>query len=92
MGKNGFIFNTPKGKRVGEARDLEELRKLVKKVPLESLEFHFERGDFVRWLMYIKEPGVAARIRAMKGVIDLRGELLYALSPPKPKKPKKSRK
>jgi len=89
MGKNGFIFNTPTGKRVGEARDLEEFKRLVKKVPLKSLEFHFERGDFVKWLMYIKEPGVAARVRTMKDVIDLRGELLYALSPPKPKKSKK---
>lgn len=89
--KNPFFFSMSGGNRVGEARTVEELRERVKKVPIESLQFHLDRGDFVKWLMYMKELGIAARVRAMKDVVDIRGELLYALSPPRPEKKSKKK-
>lgn len=90
MAKNGFVFNTPAGKVVGEAKSLEEFRELVKKVPMESLRFHLGRKDFIKWLMYMKQPGLAARVRKIKtDSWDFRGDLAYALTVPKPKKPVK---
>ena len=78
---------------VGEAKNITEFRAFVKKAPLVSLRFHLERGDFLKWLMYIKQPGLAARVRKLKGDSwDIRGELSYALSPPRKKAVKKKAK
>jgi hypothetical protein len=93
MAKNSFVFNTPGGNRVGEARDVGEFKKLMRDVPMESLKFHFERGDFVKWLMHRREPGLAARVRAIKASSwDLRGDLVYALDAPHPKPTKRTAK
>lgn len=43
------------------ARDLKEFKKAIKKVPLETLEHHYGRGDFRRWLGRVLRRGDLVR-------------------------------
>ncbi len=48
---NGFHFFTFIGKYTGEtAISLEHFAAEIASVPIESLEFHFKRGDFQKWI------------------------------------------
>jgi len=46
-----FLFFTDIGQYNGEfAPSLADLCEKLKKIPLKSIEFHFKRGDFERWI------------------------------------------
>ena len=46
-----FLFFTDVGQYLSElAPSLREFYEKLKKIPLKSIEFHFERGDFERWI------------------------------------------
>jgi CheY-like chemotaxis protein len=45
-----FLFKNKKGEIVDRASDLNELQEKVRKIPVETLEYHFNRNDFSRWL------------------------------------------
>jgi len=46
-----FLFFTDIGQYNGEfAPSLADLCEKLKKTPLKSIEFHFKRGDFERWI------------------------------------------
>lgn len=67
------------------ARTLEEFYKIIKKISVDSLEFHLYRGDFENWLKEAcKEPGLAHEIEHVKEDClkgdELRAELLKALN------------
>ena len=81
----GFYFYEAFNKPLFEAAfNLEDLRKKVAKVPVASLEFHQNRGDFARWIRDVfKETQLAERISGMSSSGEgLRLELLNALGNP----------
>jgi len=81
----GFYFYEAFNKPVFEAAfNLEDLKKKLEKVPVASLEFHQNRGDFARWISDVfKETQLADRIANMSSSGEtLRLELLNALGNP----------
>jgi hypothetical protein len=46
-----FLFFTDIGQYTGElAQSLADFLEKLEKIPLKSMEFHFKRGDFERWI------------------------------------------
>jgi hypothetical protein len=81
----GFYFYEAFNKPLFEAAfNLEELKKKMAKVPVASLEFHQNRGDFARWIRDVfKETQLAERIANICSTGEaLRLELLNALGNP----------
>ena len=81
----GFYFYEAFNKPVFEAAfNLDDLKKKMAKVPVASLEFHQNRGDFTRWIHEVfKETQLAERIANMSSTGEaLRLELLNALGNP----------
>jgi hypothetical protein len=81
----GFYFYEAFNKPLFEAAfNIDELKKIVEKVPTTSLEFHQSRGDFARWIQDVfKETQLAERIAAINSTGEsLRAELLWALGNP----------
>jgi hypothetical protein len=81
----GFYFYEAFNKPLFEAAfNLEDLKKKVAKVPVRSLDFHQNRGDFARWIRDVfKETQLADRIANMTSTGEtLRLELLNALGNP----------
>ena len=81
----GFYFYEAFNKPAFEAAfNLEELKKKMAKVPVASLEFHQNRGDFARWIREVfKETQLAERIANICSTDEvLRLELLNALGNP----------
>ncbi|MCW3976891.1 MAG: hypothetical protein NWE77_03050, partial [Candidatus Bathyarchaeota archaeon] len=77
----GFYFYEAFNKPLFEAAfNLDDLRKKIGKVPVASLEFHQNRGDFARWIRDVfKETQLAERISRMSSSGEaLRLELLNA--------------
>jgi hypothetical protein len=68
-----FLFFTDIGKYTGEsAPSLEVFLEKLNNIPLESIEFHFRRGDFEKWIREtLEDEAFANRIskidRSMKG-------------------------
>jgi alpha-amylase len=60
-----FYFSTPKGKYIGEvALSLSDFQKKIETIPLPSVEFHFQRGDFQKWIQEIVgDLDLATRMR-----------------------------
>jgi hypothetical protein len=81
----GFYFYEAFNKPLFEAAfNLEDLKNKVAKVPVTSLEFHQNRGDFARWIRDVfKDTQLAERIVNMNRRGEaLRLELLNALGNP----------
>jgi hypothetical protein len=81
----GFYFYEAFNKPLFEAAfNLEDLKKKIEKVPVASLEFHQNRGDFARWIRDVfKETQLADRIAKTTATgEDLRLVLLNALGNP----------
>jgi hypothetical protein len=81
----GFYFYEAFNKPLFEAAfNLDDLKRKMVKVPVTSLEFHQNRGDFARWIRDVfKETQLAERISRMSSAgEDLRLELLKALGNP----------
>ena len=68
--ENAFYFFTSIGNYIGEnAASLEEFTKKIGEVNAKSLEFHFYRGDFEKWVAEVLEDGeLAGNIRNLKNV------------------------
>ncbi|MCX6778263.1 MAG: hypothetical protein NT157_05270 [Candidatus Micrarchaeota archaeon] len=75
-----FVFKMPDGKELGKARNIVEIIVHVRKLPIESLEYHVSGDHLVPWLVMIGEKGAAVRINGLsrKGE-KLREELLRRL-------------
>jgi len=84
--ENAFYFFTSIGNYIGEnAASLEEFVKKIGEVNAKSLEFHFYRGDFEKWVAEVLEDGELAgeikRLKNLKPVGDaLRGQLYIIVS------------
>ena len=84
--ENAFYFFTSIGNYIGEnAASLEEFVKKIREVNSKSLEFHFYRGDFEKWVAEVLEDEeLAGDIRGLKNVKPvgdaLRGQLYLIVS------------
>ena len=67
--EKAFYFFTSIGNYTGEsAASLREFRDKIKEVNIKSLEFHFYRGDFEKWIAEVLEDnGLAEYIRKLRG-------------------------
>lgn len=83
---NSFYFFTSIGNYIGEnAASLEEFVKKIGEVNAKSLEFHFYRGDFEKWVAEVLEDTkLAEEIKSLKNqklIGDaLRGQLHLVVS------------
>jgi len=66
LGFGDFIFRNPNGEEIEHARTLKQLKKLLKKVPDESLLYHANRNHFSAWLMARGEIQIAKKIQPVK--------------------------
>jgi len=68
--ENAFYFFTSIGNYIGEnAASLEEFVDKVREVNVKSLEFHFYRGDFEKWVAEVLEDGeLAEEIKSLKNL------------------------
>ena len=66
--ENGFRFFTAIGNYTGvAATNLDEFVAKVETIPVESVKFHFQRGDFQKWLVNtIGDTELAERINLIK--------------------------
>ena len=84
--ENAFYFFTSIGNYIGEnAASLEEFVKKIGEVNAKSLEFHFYRGDFEKWVAEVLEDGeLAEEIKSLKNLKPvgdaLRGQLYLVVS------------
>ena len=80
--ENAFYFFTSIGNYTGEsAASLEEFVKKIGEVNAKSLEFHFYRGDFGKWVAEVLEDGELAEeiknLKNLKPVGDALRDQLY---------------
>ncbi|MFQ5758510.1 MAG: hypothetical protein ACE5IF_02385 [Candidatus Bathyarchaeia archaeon] len=83
--ERGFYFYNEVGKPLfEEAFNLGDFWEKIRKIPVPSLEFHLERGDFAKWIRDVfEETQLAERIERIYNTgEDLRRELLNALLNP----------
>jgi hypothetical protein len=72
----GFYFHTSPGVYTNySAINVKEFYVAVKKVPLKSLEFHLERGDFEKWLSFICMDNLSKEVKTIR-LSKLSGEAL----------------
>ncbi|HMO56145.1 MAG TPA: HAD hydrolase family protein [Roseiflexaceae bacterium] len=79
-----FYFRTPHGKNCGAAANLSEFRQMLAELPIESLRFHLENGDFERWLTDVihdteLSPQIRKVLRHHPGSSELRLALQTAV-------------
>jgi len=82
--ENAFYFFTSIGNYTGEnASSLEEFVKKIGEVNAKSLEFHFYRGDFEKWVAEVLEDGELAEeimsFKNLKPVGDALRSQLYLI-------------
>jgi len=76
-----FSFRTEKGHLGIEAASLYEMSRLIPTIPLESLEYHDRREDFVKWADWtLGDGGLAARLRKVANRYYQGEELRVALN------------
>ena len=84
--ENAFYFFTSVGNYIGEsAASLEEFVKKIGEVNAKSLEFHFYRGDFEKWVAEVLEDvDLAEEIESLKNLKPvgdaLKGQLYLVVS------------
>jgi hypothetical protein len=72
----GFLFYNALGDHTGKnATSLKDFAKKLQVVDIQSIDFHFSRGDFRRWIQFILvDVDLATRINRIPQ--DTRGEKL----------------
>jgi hypothetical protein len=75
--EKAFYFFTSIGNYTGEsASSLKEFMEKINEVDVKSLEFHFHRGDFEKWINeVVQDSGLAEEIKKMRG-LDLSSDAL----------------
>lgn len=71
FGFGDFVFKDPGGREICRAKNLYEFKKMIQKIPEESLIYHAERNHISIWMRARTEFEAAERLRPMK-VSDFR--------------------
>ncbi|NOY07028.1 MAG: response regulator, partial [Chlorobi bacterium] len=66
FGFGDFVFRMPDGTEIKRAKNLKELRDLLKTVPDESIIYHGSRNHFSNWLMARTKFALAKKIKPVK--------------------------
>ncbi|MCA9244128.1 MAG: hypothetical protein KDA32_09250 [Phycisphaerales bacterium] len=66
FGFGDFIFRLPSGQEVARASNLYEMRRVLRDVPAESLDYHASRNHFSNWLRARTEFVLARKLRPRK--------------------------
>ena len=75
----GFLFYRAMGDFSGKkAASLRDFAKILRVVKIESVDFHFSRGDFQRWIHFILGD-IDLCIRINRVPKDIRGEKLRSI-------------
>lgn len=61
-----FVFRTPDRREVARAGDIREMCRVLRTIPLESLDYHARRNHFSNWLRARTEYELADRLRPVK--------------------------
>ncbi|MCK4341948.1 MAG: histidine kinase [Phycisphaerae bacterium] len=85
FGFGEFVFRMPDMCAVGRAADLHSMREALRKVPLESIEYHARRNHFSNWLRARTEFALARQLRPRRvsefnDLEELRRYLIRVLS------------
>jgi hypothetical protein len=81
LGFGDFVFRDGSGGEIGHASTMKQLKRMLRKVPDESLVYHASRNHFSAWLMARGEIQIAKKIQPVKvsdfpGARDLRTFLI----------------
>lgn len=84
FGFGEFVFRLPDTREVGRAADLRSMRRVLRDVPLESIEYHARRNHFSNWLRARTEFALARRLRPrrvseFKDLEDIRRYLIRGI-------------
>ncbi|MBI4404532.1 MAG: hypothetical protein HY537_10245 [Deltaproteobacteria bacterium] len=71
LGFGSFIFRLPDETQVGKAKSIAEMEGVLKKMPLESIEYHGRRNDFSAWLNARSMFALAAKIKPYRNFDDI---------------------
>jgi hypothetical protein len=75
----GFWFYRAMGESLGKkAASLRDFAEILRLVTIESVDFHFSRGDFRRWIQFILGD-IDLCIRINRVLRDIRGEKLRSI-------------
>ena len=66
LGFGDFVFRRPDGTEIARAHNLQEFERLLKEVPLESVEYHARRNHISIWLRARTEFDLADELRPKK--------------------------
>jgi len=63
FGFGDFVFRTPDGREVARASDLRSMARVLRDVPVESIEYHARHNHFSNWFRARTEFALARRMR-----------------------------
>jgi len=63
FGFGDFVFRTPEGREVARASDLRSMARVLRDVPVESIEYHARHNHFSNWFRARTEFALARRMR-----------------------------
>lgn len=66
LGFGEFVFRDAAGREIARARTLRDFEQTLRRVPLESVEFHCRRNHFSHWLLAQGEAGLAEILRPLQ--------------------------
>ncbi|MBN1389495.1 MAG: hypothetical protein JXA22_02520 [Candidatus Thermoplasmatota archaeon] len=66
LGFGAFTFRMPDGTKVAQAYSMTELKKLLREVPVESINLAGRKNKFSRWLIARQETRLAMKLRPKK--------------------------
>ncbi len=65
LGFGDFVFHMPDGREIGRASNFREFEKILTTIPDESIDYHWRRNDFSRWLFARSETRLANKWRPL---------------------------
>jgi CheY-like chemotaxis protein len=65
LGFGDFVFRMPDGQEIARAPNARSLEKLLRTIPEESFNYHWNNNDFSRWLFARTEILLASRMRPL---------------------------
>ncbi len=65
-GFGDFIFRDEKGNEISRAKNIMEFQEQLKKIPIESFQYHAQRKHYCMWLLTRGELNLAKKLRKIK--------------------------
>lgn len=65
LGFGDFVFRMPDGSEIARASNFRDLENILPTIPAESVDYHWRRNDFSRWLFARSEIRLASKWRPL---------------------------